>query len=220
MQFLKGKKLKLYELIKDRLENPVGVISDNEMCVLNRRDFLYSETSATLAFLKMFGAERSTYEMYSILDLVHASICKVRQPTEIRVFQLSKSMTLPALAVSSMVADEASQIRIYAPRGIQPVIAQDDFSKTLAKRFEKQLNTDLNMSHLGMPGDAIDILFCNADNEAEVSSGLKAFEKVKRGFILIKGYGRTKAPNCGEIILSARLNVHCSLAGFGFCSAV
>lgn len=201
------------------MKDPQGVISDNEMCVLNRRDFLFSETSATLALLRMFGAERSTYEMYSILDFVHASVCKVRNPTQVRVFQLSQSMTLPSLAVSSIVADQASQIRIYAPRGIQAISAQDDFAKTLAKRFETQLNTGLSMSDLGISDDAIDILFCNAANEAEVSSGLKAFEKVKRGFIVIKGYGRTKAPNCGEIILSARLNVHCSLAGFGFCSA-
>jgi len=212
--------MKLYELVKDRLKDPQGVISDNEMCVLNRRDFLYSETSATLAVLRMFGAERSTYEMYSMLDFIHASVCKIRKPTEVRVYQLSQSMTLPSLAVSCLVADEASQIRVFAPRGIQAVLAQDDFARTLAKRFEIQLNSGLSMLELGMPGDSIDILLCNAANEAEVSSGLKAFEKVKRGFILIKGYGRTKAPNCGEIILSARLNVHCSLAGFGFCSAV
>ncbi len=212
--------MKLYDLIKDRLKDAGGVISDSEMCVLNRRDFLYSETSTTLAFLRMFGAANSTYEMYSIIDFIHASVCKIRQPTEIRVFQLSQSMTLPSLAVSSLVADEASQIRVYAPRGIQAVSAQDDFAKTFAKRFERQLNAGLSMADLGQPGDAIDILFCNASNEAEVSSGLKAFEKVKRGLILIKGYGRTQAPNCGEIILSARLNVHCSLAGFGFCFSI
>jgi len=43
---------------------------------------------------------------------------------------------------------------------------------------------------------------------------------VKRGLLIIKGYGRVKSPNCGDIILGARLNVHCSLAGFGFCCAV
>jgi hypothetical protein len=212
--------MKLFDLVKSQLKDPQGVISDNEMCVLNRRDFLYSETSATMAFLKMFGAERSTYEMYSMLDFVHATLCKVRSPTEVRVFQFSQTMTMPSLFVSSLVADEARQIRAYAPRGIQSVSAQDEFAKALAKRFEAQLNAGLTMADLGKSGDGIDILFCNAANEAEVSSGLKAFEKVKRGLILIKGYGRTKAPNCGEIILSARLNVHCSLAGFGFCSAI
>ncbi len=212
--------MKLYDLVKDQLKDPQGVISDSEMCVLNRRDFLYSETSTALAFLKMFGAERSTYEMFSIIDFVHASICKLRAPTEVRVFQLSQSMTLPALAVSALIADEASEIRVYAPRGVQPVSAQDNFAKSLAQRFEKQLNTGLTMADIGKSVDAVDILFCNAANEAEVSSGLKAFEKVNRGLILIKGYGRTKAPNCGEIILAARLNVHCSLAGFGFCTAI
>jgi hypothetical protein len=91
----------------------------------------------------------------------------------------------------------------------------------LYKRFESHLSTDLKMSDIGNGDEStVDILFCNASNEAEVSSGLKSFEKVKRGFILIKGYGRNKAPNCGEIILSARLNVHCTLAGFGFTSAI
>lgn len=211
--------MKLYDLIKDRIKDPQGVISDNEMCVLNRRDFLYSETSTSSAFLKMFGAERVTYEMYSIIDFLHASLCKVRPPTEIRIFQLSQSMTLPSLAVSALVADQASSIKIFAPRGVQQVNPRDAFATALEARFREQLTTDLQMAELGV-GDALDIVFCNASNEAEVSSGLKSFEKVKRGLILIKGYGRNKAPNCGEIILSARLNVHCSLAGFGFCSAI
>lgn len=212
--------MKLYDLVKDRLKDPQGVISDNEMVVLNRRDFLYSETSAASAFLRLFNAERVTYEMYSIIDFVHATVCKVRPPTEVRIYQLSQSMTLPSLAASVLVGDLASNVRIYAPRGVQGIQATDPFAQTLARRFESQLNSGLAMADLGLGEDAVDILFCNASNEAEVSSGLKSFERVRRGVILIKGYGRAKAPNCGEIILSARLNVHCSLAGFGFCAAI
>jgi len=212
--------MKLYELIKDRLKDPQGVISDNEMCVLNRRDFLYSETSTASAFLRLFNAQQVTYEMYSIVDFIHSFVCKVRSPTEVRVFQFSQSMTLPSLAVSTLVGDLASCVRVYAPRGIQKIQATDTFALELAQRFEKQLNSGLQMADLGESGDSIDILFCNASNEAEVSSGLKSFERVKKGFILIKGYGRNKAPNCGEIILGARLNVHCTLAGFGFCAAL
>jgi len=211
--------MKLYDLIKDKIKDPQGVISDNEMCLLNRRDFLYSETSASSSFLKMFGAERVTYEMYSIVDFLQANLCKIRPPTEVRIFQLSQSMTLPSLAVSALVADQASSIRIFAPRGVQQVNPQDAFAEALAERFQGQLNTGLQMTEIGV-GDAVDIVFCNASNEAEVSSGLKSFERVKRGLVLIKGYGRNKAPNCGEIILAARLNVHSSLAGFGFCTAI
>ena len=69
--------MRMYDLLKDRLKEPQGVISDNEMCVINRRDFLYSETSTTAAFLRMFGAEGVTYEMYSIIDFVHTSVCKI-----------------------------------------------------------------------------------------------------------------------------------------------
>jgi hypothetical protein len=213
--------MKLYDLIKDKLKDPQGVISDNEMCVINRRDFLYSETSTTSSFLKMFSAEQVTYETYSIIDFIHASICKIRSPNRVRVFQLSQSMTLPSLAVSALLGDEVSKIEVFAPRGIQTVHPADEFSKMLLERFQEHLKSKLSMADIGS-GDAntIDILLCNASNEAEVSSGLKSFEKVKRGFILIKGYGRNKAPNCGEIVLAARLNVHCTLAGFGFSSAI
>lgn len=213
--------MKLYDLIKDKLKDPQGVISDNEMCVLNRRDFLYSETSTTSSFLKMFNAERVTYETYSIIDFIHASVCKIRSPSHVRVYQLSQSMTLPALAISALVGDQASKIEVYAPRGIQTIGPADEFAKMLTERFQGHLQNELTMADIGNgDADTIDILLCNASNEAEVSSGLKSFEKVKRGFILIKGYGRNKAPNCGEIILDARLNVHCTLAGFGFSSAL
>lgn len=211
--------MKLYDLLKDKIPDAKGVISDNEMCVINRRDFLYGETSFAAAFLKMYGYEKSSYEMYSMIDFIYASVCKVRLPTEIKIFQLSQSMTLPSLAISSIVADQASSIKIFAPRGIEKFAPKDSFAKELAERFRIQLNSGLQMSDVGT-NESIDILLCNASNEAEVSSALKAFERVKRGFIIIKGYGRKDAPNCGEIILSARLNIHCSVAGFGYCMAV
>jgi hypothetical protein len=212
--------MRLYDLIKDRLKDPQGVISDNEMVVLNRRDFLYSETSSTGAFLRLFNAERVTYEMYSIVDYLHSVLCKVRKPTQVRVFQLSQSMTLPSLAVSVLAGDLAHSVRVHAPRGVQGVSPLDPFAQDLVTRFQAQLNAGLSMADIGAEADAVDIVFANASNEAEVTSGLKAFEKVHRGIILIKGYGRAKSPNCGELILGARLNVHCSVAGFGVCTAI
>ena len=211
--------MKLFDLIKDKLKDPQGVISDNEMLLLNRRDFIYSETSSGANFLNLFHAERVTYEMYAIIDFIHSGVCKVQNTTEVRVYQLSQSMTLPSMAVSALVGDSSGGIRIYAPRGVQAVNPRDPFAGDLLLRFKANLDTGLAMGDIGQNEKAIEIIFCNASNEAEVSSALKAFERVRRGFILIKGYGRIKAPNCGEIILSARLNVHCSLAGFGICHA-
>jgi hypothetical protein len=159
--------------------------------------------------------------MYAIVDFINASLCKVTKKDNLRIYQFSQSMTLASLAVSSMVGDLAKSIKIHAPRGIQKVSLDDPFSSLMYQRFESQLNSSLKMDEIGTePSNSIDIIFCNASNEAEVSSGLKSFENVKRGFILIKGYGREGAPNCGEIILSARLNVHSTLAGFGFCYAI
>jgi hypothetical protein len=212
--------MKIYDLVKDKLPEAKGVISDNEICAINRRDFLYSETSSTSSFLRVFGAEKVTYEMYAIVDFISASLCKVKKENNIRVFQLSQSMTLASLAVSSMIGDKVSSIRIHAPRGVQKVIPGDPFASIIYQRFEEQLNTNLQMNEIGKDENSIDIIFCNASNEAEVSSGLKSFENVKKGFVLIKGYGREGAPNCGEIILNARLHVHSTIAGFGFSYAI
>jgi len=58
--------MKLYDLIKDKLKDPQGVISDNEICVLNRRDFLYSETSTSSAFFENVWS-RASY----LRDVLH-----------------------------------------------------------------------------------------------------------------------------------------------------
>jgi len=212
--------MKLYDLIKTQIEPPKGVISDKEMVVLNRRDFLYSETSATQFYLSLFHAQQVSYEMYSIIDYIHSSVSKISPPTEVNIFQMSKSMTLPALAVSVFVGTNSKRVRAHAPRGVQGLQAKDSFAKELGDRFQDQLNSGLEMSSIGTSKKTVDIIVCNASNEAEVVSALQAFTKVQRGFIIIKGYGRIDAPNCGEIILSARLNVHCSLSGFGVCTAL
>ena len=213
--------MKLFDLVKDKLKDPKGVISDNEICALNRRDFLYSETSVTLSFLKMFNADKVTYEMYSIIDFLYSALSKIKIKDEIRIYQFSQTMTLPSLAVSSLIGDKAKNIKICAPRGTQRVDATDIYSATLVEKFNLSMNSKLVASDIGNGGlDTIDIILCNASNEAEVTSALRSFESVKRGLILIKGYGRKDAPNCGEIILAARLNVHCTIAGFGFCAVL
>lgn len=212
--------MRLYDLIKDRLKEPQGVISDNEMIALNRRDFIYAETSSTSAFLRLFHAEGVTYEMYSIVDYLHSVVCKARDPSFLRITQLSKSMTVPSLAVSVFAGDLVRGVEIHAPRGLQPVSPIDSFAKDLHSRFLSQIKYEGERSDSIHEQNTIDFIFANASNEAEVTSGLKAFEKVNRGLILIKGYGRLTAPNCGELILGARLNVHCSIAGFGVCTAL
>ena len=211
--------MKLFDLLRDKIKDPKGVISDHEICAINRRDFIYSETSPGQSFMAMFGGSRASYELNSIIDFIYASVCRIRDTSDVHVYQLSQSMTLPALAISVFVGDEANTVRVCAPRGTQRFAQSDAFAADVAQRFHAQCHAGLELGDIGQHGNTVDILLCNASNEAEVSSALKAFENVRRGFLVIKGYGRIDAPNCGEIILSARLHVHCSLAGFGFCAA-
>lgn len=212
--------MKLFDLVKDRLRKPNGVISDAEMCVLNRRDFIYSETSAALAFLKMFRAEHVTYEMASMIDFLHTYLSGINDKDEIVVHQLSQSMTLPSLAVSVLAGDDIDTLKIYAPRGVQKLQAVDEFSNELIRNYERKIIHELMSEQVCKESKRVDIFLCNSSSEADVYSGINSFVKAKSGLLLIKGYGRVNAPNCGEILLENRLNLHCSLAGFGICLAI
>jgi hypothetical protein len=212
--------MSLYDLVKDRIQNVESIVSDNEILALNRRDFTYSETSATKSFLRMFNAEGVSHEMYSIIDYVHSVVCKVSSTTGVRVYQLSQSMTLPSLAVSVFLGNKPKHLQILAPRGYQRLAPCDPHANEYLERFEKQSKAKILLTDVGKGKDEIDIIFANASSEAEVASGIKAFERVKRGVLIIKGYARSKAPNCGELIVSANLNVHCTIAGFGVCTSV
>lgn len=212
--------MKLYELVKDRLNSPEGVVSDNEMLLLNRRDFIFSETSPGRTFLKMFNSERVTYEMYAIVDFLQSYLCKLRPGRNVEIYQLSQSMTLPSLAVSCYIDRSKNSLNICAPRGVQSVKAIDNFARDLYQQFESSINMDLTMKHIAQDNETLKIIFSNASSEAEVVSSLKSFESVSNGLLLIKGYGRSKAPNCGEIMLGAKLNLHNSLAGFSIAFAL
>lgn len=212
--------MRLYDLVKDKIQNVEGVVSDNEILALNRRDFNYSETSATSSFLKMFNAQGVSYEMHSLIDYVHSVVCKVSSATGVRVYQLSQSMTLPSLAVSVFLGNKPKHLHILAPRGYQRLAPSDSFANEYLERFERQSKSKILLTDVGKGKDEVDIIFANASSEAEVASGIKAFENVKRGVLVIKGYGRSSAPNCGELIVGANLNVHCTIAGFGICTSV
>jgi hypothetical protein len=206
--------MKLIDLVKDKIPENDGIISDSELLVLNRRDFLYGETSVASSFLAMFSARNVTYEMYAIIDFIYSCLWKIKSNDKLVIHQLSQTMTLPAIAVSVLVSESAS-VTLHAPRGFEKVTPADSYSKQLFERFisqeDKNFKNDLLLKEL----KHIHIVLCNASNEAEVVSGLKFFEKVQRGVLIIKGYGRAKAPNCGEIVMSTRMNIHCSLAGYG-----
>lgn len=213
--------MRLFDLLKDKLKDPKGVISDGEMCVLNRRDFLYSETSSAGLVLKMFNSERASYEMYAMIDFINSVTCKLDSSKKLQILQLSDSMTLPAVAASIFAGDSVQELTIYAPRGIQVLNAVDDFAADLKNRFEKQIKADLSDIDLNLnEANTVQIVLCNSSNEADVLSALKTFQKINHGCLLIKGYGRANAPNCGEIITSLRLHIHCSLAGFGFAASL
>ncbi len=212
--------MRLYDLVKDKLQNVEGVVSDNEILALNRRDFNYSETSATSSFLKMFNAQSVSYEMHALVDFIHSVVCKISSKTGVNVYQLSQSMTLPSLAVSVFLGSKPKHVSILAPRGMQKLGSADSFANEFLQRFEEQTRSKITLADVGKSRHDVDIIFANASNEAEVASGIKAFEKVKRGVLVIKGYGRSNAPNCGELIVGSNLNVHCTLAGFGICTSI
>ncbi|MBI5921847.1 MAG: hypothetical protein HY847_09345 [Betaproteobacteria bacterium] len=211
--------MKLFDLLKDKLKDPKGVISDKEMCLLNRRDFMFSETSMASNILGMFGAQNVTYEMRAILDFLHAYLCKLDTKADVRVYQLSQTMTLPALMLTALLGD-SSHFKVYVPQGSQQVVSRDAFANDLLNRFKGACESSVPFGNVGKGKNSLEIVLCNASNEADVASGLRLFANVKRGLILIKGYGRVEAPNCGELVLGAGLNVFCSLAGFGFAAAV
>jgi hypothetical protein len=212
--------MKLYDLLKDRINNPQGVISDSEICVINRRDFLYSETSVTQNFLRMILADRVSYEMYSLLDFLHASVCRIPDDAKVTVYQLSRSMTIPSLFLYSMLSRKVCEYKHYAPRGVDGVKCIDEFSAALVRTFYTEYEKSFSMESIKNDDKGVTMVLCNASDEAEVTSALKAFQLVRHGLIIIKGYGRLSAPNCGEIIVENNLNVHCTLAGFGYAAAI
>ncbi|MBM3349567.1 MAG: hypothetical protein FJY58_07720 [Betaproteobacteria bacterium] len=119
-----------------------------------------------------------------------------------------------------MFTDKVERIEMCLARENQKILPIDVYAKVLAKRFALQGDTGLHLSDIGNNEHAVDVLLCNSSNEAEVVSGFNAFRQVKKGLILIKGYGKFNAPNCGEITTAGGMNVHCTLAGFGFVLAL
>lgn len=211
--------MKLYDLVKDKIPHQEGVISDNEMLLFNRRDFIYSETSTTRAFLQMFGATSVTYEMYAIIDLIQSITCKISPGESVDIVQISKTMTLPTLAIRTFLP-ESNRIYLFAPNGLDKINATDNLSRDIAERFNKLVNYTKILPNGHDRLDSIKFILCNATDAAEVLTGLELYSTINRGILIIKGYSRAKAPNCGDAMLAARLNIHCNISGFGLSVAI
>jgi len=185
-KFGEGKGMdRLYNLLKDRLDEPQkGVISDHEMCLFNRRDFMFNEASPVQSFLGMYGSLAVSYEMFSIIDYLYAACAKISDNSRVRVFQLSKSMTLPALAIVNQMGEKPKILEVVAPRGCQKINATNKFALDLANNFAQRINKTIGLSEVGLKKGYTDIVLCNASNEAEVASAIRSFERVTRGLLL------------------------------------
>jgi hypothetical protein len=218
---LKNIKKRLIDLIPNNKELKFeGVISDQEFAIINRRDFIHGESNATAAFLDIFSSVAVSYEMRSMLDLMHSLICRIDKKTDVRIHQLSQTMTLPSVFVFSLISDRVNSIKLFAPRGLQKLPNKNEFTKELLNKFDPKVIGQTGFNENGKGRNGFDIIFCNSSKEADVISGVKLFSETKKGFIFIKGYGRRGSPNCGDHVLAQNLNIHCSLSGFGFAASL
>jgi hypothetical protein len=214
-------KKRLIDLIPNKKElNFEGVISDHEFAVINRRDFVHGESNATAAFLAIFGSVGVSYEMRSMLDFIHSLLCRLDKKTDVRIHQLSQTMTLPSVFAFSLISDRVNSVKLFAPRGLQKIPSNTKFARELLAKFNPLVVGKAGFDENGKGRNGFDIIFCNSSKEADVISGIKLFSYTKKGFIVIKGYGRKGSPNCGDHVLEQNLNVHCSLAGYGFSASL
>jgi len=188
-----------------------GVISDNEVFAINRRDFIYSETSLTRELLGMYSSKGATFEMHSLLDLLQAYLFNIEEKRNINIYQVSPSLTLLSIFAYILTLKKSAAVCTYAPNKINDLQCRDDLAIEIFKEFKVSLKRSL----IPKPTkNEVSIVLANASKESDVVAGVSIFAQATSGMFIIKGYGRLNSPNCSEAFLRENVHVHTNIVGF------
>jgi len=183
--------MSIYSKVKDHLPESKSVISDDEMLLLNRRDFHMTQISAVHASMGSIGAKLG-YPYRVLMGLLDAIVAGLRD-TRMNIILADPTLTLAAYQCWVRAGGGGDRVITYAPRGL----AVMPKSTALVQELIDDFVATTNQNPDGRPPEDRKALFTlvigNTKTAEQTLFAVDRFVEAERGMLVLKDYARVDA---------------------------
>ncbi len=204
----------LYHKVKSHLQPVKAAISDDELLVLNRKDYHQSQISGLNAWINELGIKIG-YPYRLLLSLVD-QIAAGCVSDDFNIILSDPSLTVAALYAWIRAGGSTSRGRIYAPNGIAKLGLKESLVGELLQEFERQIDTRPDSRPDDVRIDYFTFVIGNTKNSSQTTFAVDRFCEIKSGFLILKDYARIDAADEREYMESRRVFPSITLEGHAY----
>ena len=195
----------LYTRVKEHLPPHKSVIADNELLVLDRRDFHITQISPVNAFIKDTGSKVGyPYRLY--LSLVDQFVSATKGPITIAV--CDPSLSLAAL-YAYVRASGPGRTRVAFPKGAAKIPNFSSIYGEVATEFMAQAKNTIGE----VEAERFLMVLATAKSSADTVYAAEVFQTCARGCLLYKDYAAVGANDEREYLEKRGIFLHVGLEG-------
>lgn len=204
----------LYSLVKDHLPKSKAYVSDDEILVLNRHDFILNEVSPVNSILKLAGIKIGyAYTLYlGHLDMFAYGL---KTDQKIKILITDPSLWIAGFYIWIRAGANKENITVYAPRGLSVYEPKSAFIKEMWDGFVGCLDTSPQVENVGNKKDFWFILGHTTAAEKTMYAADK-FSAVAQGVLALKDYARVNHFHERAYLEGKRIFMSVSLEGNAF----
>jgi hypothetical protein len=205
----------LYTVVKDRVQGIKSVIADDQLLVLNRKDFLFTQISPINGYLQVLGA-RTTYAFRLYLNMLELVSTAVPKESPVTIYVSDDSLTLAAFYLWIRLGASRSGSIIISPRGIAKIEPKSKLTADFADSFYSNLSSTEKTSDLLDCDGAFVFVLGNSKTTEQSVHAADSFAQVKKGFLAVKDFSKVGNFDEREYFESRGIFLTVSLEGHGY----
>lgn len=207
----------LYKKVENCLKqiNPKTVISDEELLVINRKDYVMNEVSPVEGFLQASG-NKISYSFRMLLMLADTLAGAIREQ-KVKILIADESLWMAGFYIWLKVGgNKTNNYCVYAPKGIPKKISHSVFIQNLYDEFYHHTVHKPGYPFDEQLPDAFTFVIGNTKSGEQTMFAADRYKNVQKGVLLLKDYGKVGAASEKDYLEKGDMFVTATLEGNGY----
>lgn len=205
----------LFNKLKPYLGEHKGVVSDSEMLLLNRKDYVMNEVAAVEGFLQATG-QKITYSYRMLLMLLDSLAGGIRTE-KVKILIADESLWMAGFYTWLKVGGNSGEnFIIYSPKGLPKKISHSIFMTQMYDEFYANAIKKPGYAFDDINPDGFTFVIGNTKTGEQTMFAADRFKNVERGVFILKDFGRIGGHSEREYLEKNGMFMNVTLEGHGY----
>lgn len=206
--------MSLYATVKPLLPEAKAFISDQEMLLLNRKDYQQTQINPVHAYLAEMGFKVG-YPYRLLLALIE-QFAKARVGADFNIVLSDPSMLAAALYTYIRAGGMLGRGKVYAPKGVQRIPPKNSILGELITDFEQATIRDAGSKVEADRRDFYTFVLGNTKDSNQTIFAVDRFSEASKGLLILKDFARVDAMDEREYMEAKFIFPSVTLEGHGY----